>query len=112
MRFFMAFVNMGFHPPLLEGISEFHPEKSTRGISGHVSIVFINQIFHHVGVFIYEVRENGEIVVVDDGMDFLSERRQDFFNRFFGIPNVLSRLDRMSFKIDKKEIFCWISYER
>src|SRR5271157_2463087 len=57
---------------LLQRLAELHPPEAARRVARDAGIKAVDDLAHHGGVFVEELRQDGEIVIVDDGVDPLA----------------------------------------
>ena len=97
---------MGTHRAL-EVHHPFSYVKSTGGITGYTGIEVIDQMFDHVCVFVHDIRQDGEIIIVDNRVDLFVQGTRISSHCFFNFCTS-SCFDRISFKIDKEKILLGI----
>ena len=70
-----AFVDMRGDAAFLQRVAELHAQEAGRRIARDIDVVFVHQAPHHGRMGVEQIGFDGEIVVVDDGVDALAELR-------------------------------------
>ena len=88
--------------PLFERVAEFHAEETRGRVARDLGIIFVHQSADHSRVFVEQCRFYREIVVVDDGVDALSQRRNAVRDDLPDMLDVGFVAQREAFEIDKE----------
>ena len=87
-----------------ERVAELHAEETRSRIAGDLGIIFVHQPADHGRIFVEQRRIDREIVVVDDGIDAFSQRRDAVRDDLPDVLDVGFVAQREAFQIDEEMI--------
>ena len=86
----------------IERVSQLAAQEAVGRIARRARIEPVHQIAHHRGILVDNVREDGEILIVDDRLDLVAHRLEDRLDRMADPFDVLLVANDMPFEIDEE----------
>src|SRR5690348_16509518 len=87
-----------------ESVAQLGAQKAARRVAGRTRVKSIGEIAHHRRVLVDDIRENIEIVVVDDDVDLSPQRRKHAFNDAVYLFDVPVVSNHVTLEIDEELI--------
>src|SRR5271157_2325429 len=64
-----AVVDFRSYAPATQCLAQFHAQEDAGGVAGDAGVLLVHQPFHHIGIGIDQLRRNGKVIVVNDGVN-------------------------------------------
>src|SRR4029078_4806057 len=111
LPFLRAFENVRGDAALFQGFTELDAQKAAGGVARDTGIKPVGQAAHHRRVFVQQLGDDREVVLVDDRIDPPAEATELGFDGFADRLDVATAAHREALQIDEEQILLLVEGE-
>jgi hypothetical protein len=96
---------------LLQRFPQFDAQKAACGVARDAGIESVGKAAHHRRILVQQLRQNREVVIVNDGVNAAVERAELCFDGFCNRLDVGAAAQREPLQIDKEKVLLRVQRE-